>query len=104
MREIEWTATALNDMAALDKSIVRRVKQSVERFAGTGEGDVQRLQGINPPEFASVSATTASVSTSTTRSFASSVSAIAKKLIGELHASCSQGVPGSRIGTLLSVP
>ena len=47
--EIEWTETALADMAALD--IARRVKQSLERFAETGLGNVKRLQGIDPPEF-----------------------------------------------------
>jgi mRNA-degrading endonuclease RelE of RelBE toxin-antitoxin system len=49
--EIEWTETALADMAGLDRSITRRVKQSVERFAETGVGDVKRLQDIDPPEF-----------------------------------------------------
>ena len=51
MREVEWTGTALEDMAALDKSIARRVKQAVERFADTGVGNVKRLQGIDPPEY-----------------------------------------------------
>ena len=51
MREIEWTDASLEDMAALDKGIARRVKQVVERFAGTGAGDVKRLQGIDPPEY-----------------------------------------------------
>jgi mRNA interferase RelE/StbE len=49
--EIEWTEAALADMAALDKGIARRVKQSVERFAETGAGNIKRLQGIDPPEF-----------------------------------------------------
>ena len=51
MREIEWTEASLADLAALDKGIVRRVKQSVERFAATGAGNVKRLQGIDPPEY-----------------------------------------------------
>ena len=51
MREIEWTETALGDMAAFDKGIGRRVKQAVERFADTGAGNVKRLQGIDPPEY-----------------------------------------------------
>ena len=38
-------------MAGLDKGIARRVKQSVERFADTGAGNVKRLQGVDPPEF-----------------------------------------------------
>ncbi len=29
----------------------RRTKQSVERLAETGAGNVKRLQGIDPPEF-----------------------------------------------------
>ena len=49
--EIEWTETALEDMAGLDKGIARRVKQAVERFAETGADNVKRLQGIDPPEF-----------------------------------------------------
>lgn len=50
MREIEWTETAIADMAGLDRGIARRIKQSVERFAATGAGNVRRLQGIEPPE------------------------------------------------------
>ena len=49
--EIAWTGTALEDMAGLDKGIARRVKQSVERFAETGAGNVKKLQGIDPPEY-----------------------------------------------------
>jgi mRNA-degrading endonuclease RelE of RelBE toxin-antitoxin system len=49
--EIRWTEPALRDMAGLDRNIVRRVKQAVERFADSGAGDVKRLQGIDPPEY-----------------------------------------------------
>ncbi len=51
MREVEWTETALEHMAAIDKGIARRVKQAVERFADTGAGNVKKLQGIDPPEY-----------------------------------------------------
>ncbi len=51
MREVEWTEAALEDMAALDKGIVRRTKRAVERFAETGAGDLKKLQGVDPPEF-----------------------------------------------------
>ena len=51
MKEVEWTGLALEDMAALDKGIARRVKQALERFAETGAGNVKRLQGIDPPEY-----------------------------------------------------
>ena len=50
MKEVEWTDPALDDMAALDKGIARRVKQTVERFAVTGAGNVKRLQDIDPPQ------------------------------------------------------
>jgi len=49
--EIEWTEAALGDMADLDKGITRRIKQTIERFAQSGAGNVKRLQGIDPPEF-----------------------------------------------------
>jgi len=49
--DVEWTETALDDMAALDKGIARRVKQAVERFADSGAGSVKRLHGIDPPEY-----------------------------------------------------
>jgi mRNA-degrading endonuclease RelE of RelBE toxin-antitoxin system len=51
VREVEWTETALEHMASLDKGIARRVKQAVERFADAGAGNVRKLQGIDPPEY-----------------------------------------------------
>ena len=41
MTEVEWTETALEHMAALDKGIARRVKRALERFADTGAGSVK---------------------------------------------------------------
>ncbi len=46
---MDWAA--LTDMASLDKGVARRVKQSVERFAEIGAGNIKRLQGMVPPEF-----------------------------------------------------
>jgi mRNA-degrading endonuclease RelE of RelBE toxin-antitoxin system len=51
VKEVEWTETALEHMATLDKGIARRVRQAVERFANTGVGNIKRLQGIDPPEY-----------------------------------------------------
>lgn len=51
MKEIEWTEMALEDMAALDKGIAHRVRQSIERFAATGAGSIKKLQGIEPAEY-----------------------------------------------------
>ena len=49
--EVEWTERSLDDMAALDKGMARRVKNTVERFAATGAGNVKKLQDIDPPEY-----------------------------------------------------
>ncbi len=49
--DIEWSAVALDDLASLDRTVARRVKQAIERFADTGAGAVKRLQDINPPQF-----------------------------------------------------
>ncbi len=51
MRAIEWTEPALRDLAALDKSIALRIKQSIVRFAETGAADIKKLQGLDPPEY-----------------------------------------------------
>lgn len=80
---IEWTETALNDMGALDQGIARRVKQSVERFAETGAGNVKRLQGIPRLSTASASETTESASSWVTMPFAFCGFATAGKLIAE---------------------
>jgi hypothetical protein len=84
VREVEWTDTALEHMAVLDKGIARRVKEAVERFAGTGAGNVKRLQGIDPPEYpASAWETTGSASTRRARRFAFSRSATAARRTAE---------------------
>ena len=49
--EVEWSGKSLEDLAALDKGIARRVKNTVERFAATGAGNVKKLQDIEPPEY-----------------------------------------------------
>ena len=51
MRDVEWTETALEHMAALDKGMACHVKRAIERFADTGAGSVKKLQGIDPPEY-----------------------------------------------------
>jgi mRNA interferase RelE/StbE len=51
VKQVEWTGSALEDMAGLDKGIARRVKGAVERFAETGAGNVKKLKGVDPPEY-----------------------------------------------------
>ena len=38
-------------MAALDKGVARRIKQSVERFTATGAGNIKRLTDVRPPQY-----------------------------------------------------
>jgi mRNA interferase RelE/StbE len=51
VRAIEWTEPALEDMAALDKEIARRVKRAAERLAESDAGNVRKLQGFDPPQY-----------------------------------------------------
>ena len=51
MKDLAWSESSLEDMAALDKSLARRIQRSVERFARTETGNIKRLRGIDPPEY-----------------------------------------------------
>ena len=93
MKDIEWTEASLEDMAALDKGIARRVKQAVERFAESGAGNVKKLQGIDPPEYRIRVATTGSVSNWMARHFAFSACVTAAKPIAEIFPGSRRAVP-----------
>lgn len=45
-RQVRWTERAQKDIARLDRLTRERLTKSVERLAGTGQGDVKRLQGL----------------------------------------------------------
>lgn len=49
--EVRWTPRALKDLRKRDPQIRRRVVEAVNRFAGSGSGDVLQLTGIQPPEW-----------------------------------------------------
>lgn len=51
MKQIEWSEESLDDLAALDKGMARRITAAIERFTEHGAGNVKKLQGIDPPEF-----------------------------------------------------
>lgn len=42
---------ALRDLERVDQSLRRRVFAALDRLAATGQGDVKRLRGIDPPEW-----------------------------------------------------
>ncbi|AXC13054.1 hypothetical protein ACPOL_3775 [Acidisarcina polymorpha] len=48
-KEIVWRDQAKAQLRAIDQPTGLRILRAF--FAATGEGDVKRLQGIDPPEF-----------------------------------------------------
>jgi len=49
MKAVVWTPPAVADMRRLDVQTARRIREAVDRYARTGQGDVVHLQGL--PEF-----------------------------------------------------
>jgi mRNA-degrading endonuclease RelE of RelBE toxin-antitoxin system len=49
-KKIAWTASAKADVRALDQPTAMRILHGLARFLQTGEGDLKRLQDIDPPE------------------------------------------------------
>lgn len=50
-KKIAWTDQAKADLRAIDQAAALRVLHIVARYLATGEGDVKRLQDLEPPEF-----------------------------------------------------
>jgi mRNA interferase RelE/StbE len=50
-KKIQWTDQAKVDLRAIDQSTALRILRIVARYLATGEGDVKRLQDVEPPEF-----------------------------------------------------
>ncbi len=50
-KKIAWTDQAKVDLRIIDQAIALRILHLVARYLATGEGDVKRLQEIEPPEF-----------------------------------------------------
>jgi hypothetical protein len=49
-KKIAWTDPAKADLRAIDQATAIRILHVVARYLATGEGDVQRLQNVEPPE------------------------------------------------------
>jgi hypothetical protein len=62
--EIEWTESALADMAVLDKGIARRIQKSVERFSKIALVTSSVFRIASRPNTVSASAITVSASSS----------------------------------------
>ena len=50
-KKIEWTDQSKVQLRAIDQETALRILHTLGRYLSTGEGDVKRLQGIEPPEF-----------------------------------------------------
>lgn len=50
-KKIVWNDRAKADLRAIEQSMALRILHALARAVFTGEGDVKRLQGIQPPEF-----------------------------------------------------
>jgi mRNA interferase RelE/StbE len=50
-KKIRWTEQAKSDLRAIDQSMALRILHALARLLAAGEGDVKRLQDIEPPEF-----------------------------------------------------
>jgi mRNA-degrading endonuclease RelE of RelBE toxin-antitoxin system len=46
-----WTDRAKADLRAIDQATALRILQSLSRYLQSGNGDVKRLQNVEPPEF-----------------------------------------------------
>ena len=49
-KKIAWTDPAKADLRAIDKDTALRILHTLTRYLVSGEGDVKRLQDIEPPE------------------------------------------------------
>jgi mRNA-degrading endonuclease RelE of RelBE toxin-antitoxin system len=50
-KRIVWGDQARAQLRAIDKGMAVRILHALARLLATGEGDVKRLQDIEPPEF-----------------------------------------------------
>jgi mRNA-degrading endonuclease RelE of RelBE toxin-antitoxin system len=50
-RKIAWTDQAKAGLRAIGKDTALRILHALARYIETGEGDVKRLQDVEPPEF-----------------------------------------------------
>ena len=49
-KKIAWTEQAKADLRAIDRNTALHILHVLTRYLATGEGDVKRLQNVEPPE------------------------------------------------------
>ena len=50
-KNVIWRPEARAQLRAIDQVTALRILRALDRYLDTGEGDVKRLQNIEPPEF-----------------------------------------------------
>jgi mRNA-degrading endonuclease RelE of RelBE toxin-antitoxin system len=50
-KKVAWTDQAKADLRAIDQVNALHILRSVARYLATRQGDVTRLQNVEPPEF-----------------------------------------------------
>jgi mRNA-degrading endonuclease RelE of RelBE toxin-antitoxin system len=50
-KRIVWSDRARASLRVIEKATALRILHAIARVLATGEGDVKRLQNIEPPEF-----------------------------------------------------
>ena len=50
-KKIIWKDQAKDQLRAIDQATALRILRALSSLIDTGEGDVKRLRGIEPPEF-----------------------------------------------------
>ena len=50
-KQVIWNDQAKAQLRSIDQPIALRILRALARYLETGEGDVKRLQNIEPPEF-----------------------------------------------------
>ena len=50
-KSVIWTEQAKAQLRAIDQATALRILHALARYLETGEGDIKRLQDIEPPEF-----------------------------------------------------
>lgn len=50
-KKLAWAEHARAELRSIDQSTALRILHALARLMSSGEGDVKRLQGIEPPEY-----------------------------------------------------
>lgn len=50
-KRVIWSGQSRTEPRAIEKATALRILHSLARLLSTGEGDVERLRDVDPPEF-----------------------------------------------------